>query len=494
MTFRRCLLAGLLATLFGTAANAQLPFLSNKSINQIQSAYAKVEKKDCKSALTDLKGIWTRPDFVKLPDEVRSSAYALAAACAADEKDGKSAYEFALAGTKISGTFDSLWFMRIDFEVNAHRYDDAVTTIAAMSTSNPDALNSVNINFLGQLDRAIAKSSNKLTRRRLLETLSAQGFQPNEVLTTGDLFKREYAGLLAENGERESAAQVVGRITEPSQLVLVSLDPVLRSALPADFDARSAVESDLAHARDVSASHATSLSAVLHIARDMHALGQPQASLATLLAADPTKTGNSFTDLTEQANWWWNDVAMTYRILGRYDDMVTSYRAAINSQKSGKLNVSQTINLGYGQLRFGRPKEALATLAAFDNGKYDASPFGEMQLRVTRGCALALDGQAEAAKADLDYARVHEKDAPTSLGDLLGCMGDMDGAAAVWIRGLGDAETRATILRDLCDYDPPAVTDPQGPFETALVQLKARPDVRAAIERAGGVRRIHIQG
>jgi hypothetical protein len=53
--------------------------------------------------------------------------------------------------------------------------------------------------------------------------------------------------------------------------------------------------------------------------------------------------------------------------------------------------------------------------------------------------------------------------------------------------------TSARTLLRLSDFDPPPVALPPGPIDAKLPALKARADVKAAIARAGGIRRIHLQ-
>jgi len=69
----------------------------------------------------------------------------------------------------------------------------------------------------------------------------------------------------------------------------------------------------------------------------------------------------------------------------------------------------------------------------------------------------------------------------------------MDGAAAATIRRLDDPERRAGALLQLSDYDPPPANGSHDPIDLRLGDLKHRPDVRAAIGRAGGTRRFIVR-
>ena len=150
------------------------------------------------------------------------------------------------------------------------------------------------------------------------------------------------------------------------------------------------------------------------------------------------------------------------------------------------------INLAEAQVAFGKPQEALATLAVFDGAGRSASPYGEMEMRFARGCANALAGRKDALATDLAFAKAHEADHGEALSDLMLCSGDLDGAAAAFIRRLDDPDRRVAALLQLSDYDAPPVAIPD-PVYAHMPALKARDDVRAAIARAGGTRRIHLQ-
>ena len=191
-------------------------------------------------------------------------------------------------------------------------------------------------------------------------------------------------------------------------------------------------------------------------------------------------------------NWYWDALGRSWHMLGRYDEMVEAFRKGAAAGEDGTPNVSQVINLAQAQNAFGRGDEALRTLAAFADGR-KSSPYGEMEMRFARGCAQAVAGRPAEAVADVAFAKAHDKDHGEALADLLLCLGDMDGAAAAFIARLDDPDRRADALEQLSDYDDPPVALPPDPINSRLDALKARPDVKAAIARAGGTRRFHVQ-
>jgi hypothetical protein len=116
-----------------------------------------------------------------------------------------------------------------------------------------------------------------------------------------------------------------------------------------------------------------------------------------------------------------------------------------------------------------------------------------MAMRYNRACAHAVAKRPGDAAADLAYIQTNSKDAPGMLGSLLLCLGDLDGAAADYIGRLDDPETRSEALLELSDYDDPPVKVPLDPAAARVPALKARTDVKAAIARAGGIRRFRVQ-
>lgn len=476
-----------------TAADEPTP-RQVKLYERLQAVWAKAKSNDCQSSMPLLAGIFDDPTFATLPDPTRAAGYQVGTFCAAQVKSEALTYRYALAGTQIKGADPALWNMRLHLEAKDNRNEQAVDTIEAMASQSPTTLNTLSGPWLGRLNRDLKQAGQIGSRTRLLAVLTAPGYQPDEVLATGDAFKRDYAALLVDAGKKAEAAALVARIVTPSDLISVSVDPRLRTMLPTNFDGRVAVESRLAQVREIAASHPGSLAAVNEISQYLRRLGRIEEAVATLEAARPDgPQGQSFADLDDYQNWWWDEIARNYQMLGRYDDAVAAFRKGIDAKEYAALNVSQTINLAYARLRFGHPAEALATVAAFEKEQYSASPFGEMQLHLVRGCAHAELGQSVAAKDDTAYIMAHARDAPGALTTMMLCDGDMDGAAAAVIRDLDDPDNRPQALLLLSDYDPPPPRYPASPDEKRLPALKARADVKAAITRAGGTRHFHLQ-
>jgi hypothetical protein len=121
-----------------------------------------------------------------------------------------------------------------------------------------------------------------------------------------------------------------------------------------------------------------------------------------------------------------------------------------------------------------------------------SSPYGKMVYRRIHGCAAKRTGKADIAAQDFAYALAHRQDEPSNLAAIQLCMGDIDGAAAAIVARLDNPEERGDALRDLSTYEDWPATIPPSPDLAAEESLLARPDVRAAIERAGGIRIFNV--
>ena len=348
--------------------------------------------------------------------------------------------------------------------------------------------------WMAQLQRAVTAGKEAALRERLLKVLAADAYRPEEPFASNDYYRVEYAHILADKGDLAGAKALVLKLDSPDAIERASVDARLRTAFSGDPDLRSLVERRLVSDRAILAAHKDLLSAVVETASDLRLLGRYQEALALIDSVgaridDPS----AFSDRDDRLPWWSDVRARTLLALGRYDEAVAVYRKAAAGKEQGSLDVSQVINLAEYQNATGHGADALETLKAFADPGRGVSPYGEMEMRFARVCALALTHRAVDGAADLDFMRAHELDHPRALFDTLACMGDLDGAAAAVIRRLDDPARREDALLQLADYDAPPAALAADPVTSRLDAIKHRPDVAAAIARAGGLRRFNIQ-
>jgi tetratricopeptide (TPR) repeat protein len=362
-----------------------------------------------------------------------------------------------------------------------------------MAKRAPDALNALPIQWVYLFQNRVKKGKDAALRRRVLEIFAADSYQPVEVGADNNFFRGELAIVRAGAGDTEGARALIAGITQPSKLLQLSLDPRTRALIPANFDIRAATERELARRRDIAASHPNSLNAVVDVANSLRWLGRYEEALAGLEAASPEgPAGGNFTDRDKSTNWWWDAVGYANAYLGRYDAALAAFRHGIDAKEEGAVNVSQSINLANQQQVFGRDADAIKTLAPLGDGK-GASPYGVMQLMGVRGCSRFRTGDKAGADADYAYAKAHDSDAPATVTGMALCRNDLDEAAAALVRRLTDPDLMVDALLMVSDFDPPPAAYPKQIEDERLELVKMRPEVKAAIAKAGGARRFNLR-
>lgn len=464
------------------------------TVAKLRKAADAAEAGNCKAAAGIIVPMLDGHD-PSLPAEMVGPAYHVAISCEIDLGRSAEAYRHALAGSAMENSDDELWRLRLALELDDHRSEAAVVSVETMSQGRGAALNALPVRWFYQFDRQLKDRNVPGLRRRLLTILAANAYAPrDEAPDATDGFRRSLANMLLDAGDRAGAAALIADIGDSSELTDIVLDPRLRPLLPASFDLRAAVERHLAATRAFAALHADLISSVTRIAGDLRLLGRPQESLDALHALAGVEDGSgTFKDADEYLVWWWDGIGRGHVQLNQYDAAVAAFRKGGEKQEGGGLNVSQVINLAVFQLDFAHPDDTLTTIAAFDTAGRTASPYGTMLIYFARGCAQArLNRPAEAAAA-LKYIQDHERDAPGVLTDMLLCTGDLDGAAASVMRRLANPDDRPDVLRSAAAFDTPVVALPPNPLKANRDKVLARPDVQAAIQRAGGAQRIHLQ-
>ena len=427
-------------------------------------------------------------------DPFLSTGYEWLTACAWQQKDKDLAYRYALEGTGRNLGSDMLWRMRYLLELEKPRDAAAVATIEAMAQGHIAALNALEIYAFSELYLRLKQEHQEDLRRRLLSALLDKGYSPPEPLASMDEFRQEYVAMLYAAGDKAGAETQVRKIEDPRIATELSFDPRFRPMLGPDFDPRASVERNLAKARAAMQEHPDMIKPIAETAGHLLKLGRAAEALAVLETARARiESKNGFTDAAKETNWWWDQLSHSYVMLGRFDDAVAAMRAGSDAGELGKPNVSQTINLADLQIGFGKGELALETLKPFSMGERKLTPYGELAFRSAHGCANVLAGHKEAITEDLVFAQAHEAENSSALKRLQICAGDLDGAASSTIRQLDDPERRAAMLVSLSDYDDPPVRLPEKIYSGNWGKVKARADVKAAIARAGGTRRIHLQ-
>lgn len=492
------ILAGLVSLLLPISALAQQspddaagtapPYVVSDAI---RTAVTQAQQGQCADALPVLNASLDQP---AIPDNVKSALLGGVVQCLLAAGDSDTAYRRTLDVTATSHFIGWPWRIRLLLELQRSNLPAAVDTIETISRNDITTLNNVPVEWLIDLSRALFRTDGSgPLQRRLYNVLLRNDYQPRAAVPVTDVFRRNYALLLARTGESEFALAVARQIQATPILIALSVEPGVRSVVAADFDARASLEQYLAMLRSRVSEFPDSLELQIEIASAERQLGRVSAALATLAAADPrAENAPNYADRDQRLNWWWDGVARAQAAANNYDAAIFAMGVGATVDESGGLNVSQAINLGETHLRFGRADRALASLAPFDRNSPPVSPYGEAAMRYVRGCAAALTGNTALAASDLAYLRAHANDNPQALVNVLLCQNDIDGAAVLYIARLDDPEKSGAALLELSDFDLQTAVSQQDPVASRLPALKARGDVQAAILRAGGIRRFNV--
>lgn len=443
----------------------------------LRAAGAAAEAGDCVRAVAAADKARRASGFASLPDELRLAVVQIAGFCEGSLGQDAAAYRDLLAATELTDK----------------RHEAAVATVEAMENGRGAALNAIPVAWFYEFDRRLKDAKDPALRRRLLAVLSQGSYDPDEAGIGNDGFRWRYAGLLYEAGEHEPALAIARQIESPSLVVNLSLDPRFRAAFPGDLHIRARVETRLAAMREIAATHPDQIGPVNDVATLLRVLGRPREALAALETIRGAIEGSAeLSDRDEQVPWWWDQVSRAQSMLGDQPAALAALETGAAMKGNGGVNVSLTINLSSALLDSGRPADALATLRRLETSGASVSPCGTMQIVENRGCARSRLGSASDAGADLAAAETHASDAPDAQTRLLLCVGDLDGAARSVIRRLDTTDQRVEALRDLSTFDP-RPTPRTDAVSIRFEALKARADVEAAAQRAGGTRRFEIQ-
>jgi tetratricopeptide (TPR) repeat protein len=450
---------------------------------------------DCAKVTSLASTIFDSPTPAKADDV--SQAYDLAIQCAWGNKDFAKAVEYAnrAIARRVDSNLD--WRVLLVADFNAGRFVSAVDTIERMlAAGRGGALNSVDPSLLFQLHIRLERGGDAANDTRLLAILANPVFDPDDITGKisgiGDYLRALYARKLAAAGKLTEARTLIADLEGYNAMIEIAFDPELLKLRGKPVDFRAVVEADLARHRAMVERFPKSLAAINAVAGDLNTLGRSDEAIVLLKETLPrTAVPGTFDDDQAKLRWTWDALANAYTVTGNYDAMINAYNQGVKADGSKSPNVDQTINLAGRQYGFGRAADALATLERL-GAKPDLSPYGAMQVFKIRGCANAVLGRLNEARAQLALAIAHERDAPPIVTTLNICVGDEAAAAASLVKRLTEPETRREAMLAVADYDDSAPRSPKAPFAAAYDRILKRPEVVRAIRAAGGRVRIHL--
>ena len=362
---------------------------------------------------------------------------------------------------------------------------DALLLIAA---TDPQGLNSLPTDIVNDVVRA-AKDDETRAFELDYALVTAGWSPPDATLADLDWLRLRLATGLVRRDRLGDARPIIAAILNPVVLVRLGIDRRFAALWP-EIEARLGPGADLADAVYVGEAKArfetrpASMIARMGYAEALNIASREPEAIAV---ADVAKTPDDLAKLADREIWLVNLHAQLLGDAGNADAALARLAALNASPIAGRPGMLGTmISEVLLAQKLGR-SEATLTLADAIAPKLPAtSALGRLYIDQARACALADLGRkadAAAAAAALIAAPAGNDDA--YLAAMI-CLGRSDAAAAAIVRRLSDPADRAGMLFDLQPFliaDRPGAMDAR--TRAGLRGLKARPDVRAAYQKAG---------
>jgi hypothetical protein len=450
----------------------------------------------CDRAAPLLDAVIASPDFGTLDRARQAEALAAAGDCAGDHKDWARAYDLLVKATSYAEARDWAFAARIEVADIRSHWEDLVASLELAAEKRPAAVSRLKLRRVYRVARDLEQQKDKTLVTRYRAALDRADYRPDEPFDDASGLWLDFAADRADAGDMASATRALRRIDRFYTLTRAVVDRRFSAIVDADpqhFDVRAVAERQLAADRAASAANPHLIDGPITVARDLRALGRAEEALTLLGAAEPMLHSADTTDLKEHANWYWDERARTLRDLGRRDEAAQELLVGAASGENGAANVSQTLNLGDLYVWAGKPDAALAAVEPI-KGEQMVSPYGFAFRAQIRACAYAQLGRKAEMASELAYIRAHESDNWTAATDAPLCAGDLNASAAAFVRELADPEYSREALVELSEFDAPAhPTALEQAFSRRLRAVAARPDVKAAVARAGRTVVFHIQ-
>lgn len=419
--------------------------------------------------------------FSQLPESTRQNVLSIIALTTLELDGPTRALPELLSAVAAGSTYNEVWIGLINGRLATGDHNAAADTLTQMLSRDPEAIKTLSDDFL----RNLARDSRIDADQRFAlqaQLLAVNWTAPHLAFVWLD----HIDGLLARDRDVE-ALKVVDRIRSGPGVLqlralrrydgLVAAYGVERLDIPAAYARDAAERQAAAAAQDASLEASSDWADTLFFAARFD---EALSLLDALLAQPAPPVGSRDAD---RRPWLADTRARTLQEMGRENEAIAAQRGAIAAGLD-RDRVSHTINLGWLNLRQGRPSEALTSVSAFEAA--DASPYGVMQAEQVRACAGHLADQSAVADPALAYMRDNWRDAPAAYQYTLACRDDADAVAELLIRRLQDPALAAEAVAEFHDrLQQPRPTSFDTRIDRLNREVRARADVRAAFDAVG---------
>ena len=460
----------------------------------VQQGRAALEAEKPAEALKLLEQAMAKPGFSNADPAIQYFALLVASFAAEAINDNAKAHEFLVAATRFPDADADLWTRRAGTASAIDQWEDAAQSLSTVAKKWPKELK--DDEYHTWLVNRIARELGKLPqlRQRRVDLLNAL-FEADFKMRYGVEPSHLWLALATEAIERKDlkrAREVARRIVDSSTLVAMRIDKrfdALTSAEPKLFDVQAASEREARHLKNVMKENPKSLGVVVQYGYALQTLGQfdEMLALANGIISKVDKVPASsppYEDIDDELNWIHNHKANALRALGRWDEAAAVLVAWERSDRNRDDKVSQAINLGFFYNEMGRPEDALKAVAGLDDSK-GMSEYGRTQFQFVRFQANQQLGKEAETQQLVTWMRDHKDDSKETAQDALLEAGDIDGAAALMLARLNDADDRTGALAEIQIYAQVPRTERQKKTDALTETLLARADVAAAIAQYG---------
>lgn len=467
---------------------------ASQVVDQVEQARVALAASKYDESGKIMDGVLKERAFAELDPKIQQLGLRIAGYAASGRRDALAAHEYFSLVTEFATATADDWAQRALAAVRIETYPDAASALTTIVKRWPGYLKEeaeFSRDLISSTYGGLSRAKNQPEKIALLDVLFSAGYT-NEWGTEPSVFWRDLAEAALTRNDAIAAAKYSARVTSGETLVAMRIDnrfAALVAQYPAVFDVRAAAEREVKRLREVVAKNPRSLGPIVQLSYAYYAVGDFDAmrkladdAITRATKASPKKP--AYDDVEDQLNWVYNHKATSLWALGRFDEALTAMAAGAKSGENGASNVSQAINLGFYYNEAGRPNDALAGLEGID-WAHSLSPYGRMQVQFVRYTAYLQLGDHKNSDEVLAWFREHSADSKQTAQDAFVEGGDLDGAAALLIARLHDPTERAEALFGVQDFDQGARTAREREIDARQQELRARPDVAAAIAEVG---------
>jgi len=435
-----------------------------------------------------------KPEFTQLEPGHQYLGFLFAAFAADGREDHLGAHEFLMAATQFPDADGDTWLRRAQLAALIDNWSDAALALIAVARKWPKTLaqGDHQVPLVMGAVRELGKAAGSRTQRlELLNALFDSGYTM-EYDNEPSYLWLDLAADALDRKDIKRARTIARRISSSSVLVAMRIDKrfdALAAENPKLFDVRAAAERDAKHMRKVMGDNPKALDAVVGYGYALYTLGRFDELLALadgVIAKVEKASADSppYEDLDDQLNWIYNHRASALRAQNKLEEAAAVLASWERSEHNRDDKVSQAINLGFFYNEMGKPEAALKAVDGLDWTR-GMSAYGRTQFQFVRFQAYRQLGRTNEMQDVVTWMREHQDDAKETAQSTLLESGDVEGAAALLISRLRDADERAAALAEIQIYEQTFRTERQNELDALQEKLLARADVVTAVAQYG---------